>query len=170
MRTWWERFGQATPSHSVIEMVNVFLLKGSDQAFHRKESQVDLQAMNPQVSRQAALVARAVVAMSTLKGLLSSVQPQVSRQVALVARAVVAMSTLKGLLSSVQPQARRQAALVARAVVAVSTLKGLLSSVQPQVRRQAALLCESRVAVLTNVRGHGHSARDSEVVNETHNR
>jgi hypothetical protein len=62
---------------------------------------------------------------------------------------------------------RRQAALLTRAEVAMSTLKGLLPSVQPQVRRQAALLCESRVAVLTNVRGHGHSARESEVVNET---
>ena len=34
--------------------------------------------------RQAALVARAVVAMSTLKGLLSSVHTQVLRQVALL--------------------------------------------------------------------------------------
>jgi hypothetical protein len=96
--------------------------------------------MHPLVRRQVALDTRAVVAMSTLKGLLPSVHPQVRRQVALVTRAVVAMSTLKGLLSSVHPQVHRQAALVTRAVVAMSTLKGLLPIVQPQVPRQAAHL------------------------------
>jgi len=90
--------------------------------------------------------------MSTLKGLLPSVQPQVPRQAALVARAVVAMGALKGLLSSVQPQVRRQAALDARAVVAMSTCIRLLSSVQPQVLRQGALDARAVVAMSTCIR------------------
>jgi hypothetical protein len=105
--------------------------------------------MHPLVPRQAALVIRAIVAMSTLKGLLPSVQPQVRRQVALDTRAEVAMSTLKGLLPSVHPQVRRQVALVTSAVVAMSTLKGLLSSVHPQVHRQAALVTRAVVAMST---------------------
>jgi hypothetical protein len=105
-----------------------------------------------EVPRQAALDARAEVAMSTLKRLLPRVHSQVRRQAALDARAVAAMSTCIRLLPSVQQQVCRQAALDARAVVAVSTLKGLLSSVQPQVRHQVALLAETSVAVLADKR------------------
>jgi hypothetical protein len=48
-----------------------------------------------QVSLQVALLSESRVAVLADKGLLSSVQPQVLRQTALVARAIMAMRTCK---------------------------------------------------------------------------
>jgi hypothetical protein len=59
------------------------------------------------------------VAVLADEGLLSTVYPQVSRQAALVVCAIMAMRTCKRLLSTVQPQVSRQVALPSEPRVAV---------------------------------------------------
>jgi hypothetical protein len=108
-----------------------------------------LHAMHPQVSRQAALLAGAVITVRTVEGLLPSVQPQVCRQVALLAGAVIAVRTVGALLPSVHQQVLLQVALVAGAVIAVCTVEALLPSVHEQVPRQVALVAGAVIAVRT---------------------
>jgi uncharacterized protein YjeT (DUF2065 family) len=113
-----------------------------------------LPSVQPQVCRQAALSAGAVIAVRTVEALLPSVHKHVSRQVALIAGAVTAVLTLVGFLPSVQPQVHRQVALLASAVTAVLTLVGLLPSVHPQMLRQVALVGGFEIAVLAHVLHH----------------
>ena len=113
-----------------------------------------LTSVHPEMDRQGALEACAVVTVLTSVRLLTSVYPHMRLQGAHPACAVVTVLASVRLLTRVHSQVLRHGALFACAVVTVLTSVRFLTGVYSQVRCQGALVTCAVSAVLANMQHH----------------